>query len=133
MPRPYRNALPKPTSILDYSTGIPTASKPSEKIGGLPSRAFRNEMKGTQGNSTYLSQSEHSMTTVMPPIQLEDILTSKRQRLTTRKAKMPLGALRALAGMQRRPEPVLNTVTDDVMIFGQIHYAPDGYDPVMTA
>lgn len=68
----------------------------------------------------------------MPP-HVADILSSKRERLETRKVQTPLNAVRALAGMQRRPEPVLSTISDSVLIFGQIAYSPLNYDPVQTA
>lgn len=67
----------------------------------------------------------------MPEVQ--DILMLKRERLSARMSKTPMTALRALAGMQRRPEPVLSTITDTVMIFGQIAYSPLNYDPVQMA
>ncbi len=43
--------------------------------------------------------------------------------------------MRALAGMQKRPEPLLSTVTNDsrVMLFGQIRYGNPAYDPVAQA
>lgn len=65
--------------------------------------------------------------------QVEDIVAQKRSRLAERKARIPMTALRALAGMQRRSEPVLTTITDTVMIIGQICHTPRGYDPVKTA
>lgn len=71
------------------------------------------------------------MKTVLP--QVEDIIALKRDRLAQRQAQTPMNALRALAGMQRRPEPVLSTVTDTVMIFGQITHSPLNYDPVTIA
>ncbi len=47
----------------------------------------------------------------------------------------PMEAMRALAGMQKRPQPVLSTVTNDhyVMLFGQIRYNAPAYDPVTAA
>jgi len=73
--------------------------------------------------------------------QLDVILAAKRQYLQERKAKTPIEAVRALASMQKRPQPVLSTVMQDapVMLIGQIRYAPEsdrlsgGYDPVASA
>lgn len=57
-------------------------------------------------------------------------------------AKTPIEAVRALASMQRRPQPVLNTVSQDspVMLVGQVKYKlpqtgklGEGYDPVGLA
>jgi indole-3-glycerol phosphate synthase len=66
---------------------------------------------------------------------LEEIIVAKRNRLAQRKASTPLDAMRALAGMQKRPQPILSTVTDDghVMLFGQIRYGTPSYDPVTLA
>ncbi|MBZ0290386.1 MAG: hypothetical protein K8I30_22365 [Anaerolineae bacterium] len=58
-----------------------------------------------------------------------------------RKLRTPIEAVRALASMQKRPKPVLNTVATDaqVMLIGQIRYAQSksngltDYDPVATA
>src|SRR5215216_2682006 len=65
---------------------------------------------------------------------VQDILLVKRERLAKRKAATPMDAMRALAGMQKRPEPLLSTVTDDghVLLFGQIRYGA-AYDPVSLA
>lgn len=65
---------------------------------------------------------------------LQAIIDAKRDRLEQRKASTPLDAMRALAGMQKRPPPLLSTVTDDghVMLFGQIRYGV-AYDPVTLA
>jgi indole-3-glycerol phosphate synthase len=65
---------------------------------------------------------------------LQEIMHAKHERLAQRKAATPLDAMRALAGMQKRPEPMLSTVTDDghVMLIGQIRYG-DSYDPVAQA
>ncbi len=71
------------------------------------------------------------MNTALP--QVQDILSLKRERLESRKAQTPLNALRALAGMQRRPESILSTISDNVLIFGQITYSPRAYDPVQQA
>jgi len=68
-----------------------------------------------------------------------EIIAAKRLALAERKAKTPIEAVRALASMQKRPLPVLNTVTNDsrVILMGQIKYSPTadgtvgpGYDPV---
>lgn len=66
---------------------------------------------------------------------LEEIIVAKRDRLAHRKVMTPMEAMRALAGMQKRPEPVLSTVTNDrhVMLFGQIRYNMPAYDPVTAA
>ncbi len=66
---------------------------------------------------------------------LQEIIVAKRDRLALRKAATPLDAMRALAGMQKRPQPILSTVTDDghVMLFGQIRYGTPSYDPVTLA
>ncbi|MBI1256465.1 MAG: hypothetical protein GC204_03250 [Chloroflexi bacterium] len=66
---------------------------------------------------------------------LHEIIIAKQNRLAQRKAATPLDAMRALAGMQKRPQPILSTVTDDghVMLFGQIRYGTPSYDPVMLA
>lgn len=65
---------------------------------------------------------------------VQDIIDAKRDRLAARKAATPLDAMRALASMQKRPHPLLSTVTDDghVMLFGQIRYGI-AYDPVTLA
>lgn len=62
---------------------------------------------------------------------LETILAAKRQFLTERRAKTPIAAVIALADMQRRPHPILNTVTNgsQVTLIGQITHS-DTYDPV---
>jgi indole-3-glycerol phosphate synthase len=66
---------------------------------------------------------------------LNEIIVAKQHRLAQRKVDTPLEAMRALAGMQKRPEPVLGTVTNDgqVMMFGQIRYGTPSYDPVAQA
>jgi indole-3-glycerol phosphate synthase len=66
---------------------------------------------------------------------LQEIILAKRDRLAQRKAATPMDAMRALAGMQKRPEPLLSTVTDDrrALLFGQIRYGTPSYDPVSTA
>jgi indole-3-glycerol phosphate synthase len=70
------------------------------------------------------------------------ILAAKRQSLDERKSRTPIEAVRALASMQKRPQPVLNTIAENapVMLIGQIKYtAPhngllyEPYDPVATA
>jgi len=73
--------------------------------------------------------------------QAEVVIAAKRQALTDRKSRTPIEAVRALATMQKRPQPILRTVTADaqVMLIGQIKYIqPEGdgagdYDPVATA
>jgi indole-3-glycerol phosphate synthase len=71
---------------------------------------------------------------------LETILAAKRQYLMGRISKTPIAAVRALASMQKRPQPFLSTVTNDgrVAVVGQIMYTVpenggDSYDPVGTA
>jgi indole-3-glycerol phosphate synthase len=65
----------------------------------------------------------------------DEIIVAKRDRLARRKTETPLDAMRALASMQRRPQPILSTVTDDgrVMLVGQIRYGTPSYDPVTLA
>ena len=62
---------------------------------------------------------------------LNTILAAKRQYLAERRAKTPIQAVIALADMQRRPQPVLNTVTNgsQIALIGQITRA-ETYDPV---
>lgn len=66
----------------------------------------------------------------------ESILAVKRQALTARKAKTPIEAIRALASMQKRPQPVLGTVTNGAhtVLIGQVcHTSFAGvYDPVSS-
>jgi indole-3-glycerol phosphate synthase len=71
------------------------------------------------------------MTTDNLPTNLEAILAAKRQFLMERRAKTPIAAVSALADMQRRPQPILNTVTNgsQVTLIGQITHS-DTYDPV---
>jgi indole-3-glycerol phosphate synthase len=73
---------------------------------------------------------------------LNVIIAAKRRYLIERKAKTPIEAVRALASMQKRPQPVLSSVADNssVMLIGQIRYTlpqtgilGDTYDPVATA
>ncbi|NWF68427.1 MAG: hypothetical protein HXY40_05020 [Chloroflexi bacterium] len=71
---------------------------------------------------------------------LETIITAKRQALQQRKAKTPIDAVRALASMQKRPQPVLNTVGAHVALIGQVKHAVsrtgsllETYDPVSMA
>lgn len=82
------------------------------------------------------------MTTKELVPQLDVILSAKRRALSERKAKTPIEAVRALASMQKRPHPVLSTVTDagTVMLIGQIKYTlpktgdlNTSYDPVASA
>lgn len=67
----------------------------------------------------------------------EVVLAAKRQALAARKAKVPIEAIRALASLQKRPLPVLSTVTGGVVttIIGQICRGSAGsaYDPVASA
>ena len=73
--------------------------------------------------------------------QAEVVIAAKRQALAERKSRTPIEAVRALASMQKRPQPVLNTVTADaqVVLIGQIKYLPPqnnstlDYDPVAAA
>ncbi|HLU08257.1 MAG TPA: hypothetical protein VK003_01215 [Oceanobacillus sp.] len=64
----------------------------------------------------------------------EAVLTAKRQALAARKAKTPIEAIRALASMQKRPQPVLGMVTNgaQTLLIGQVcHQTAEGaYDPV---
>lgn len=72
---------------------------------------------------------------------LDTILANKRMALASRRASTPLEAVRALASMQERPNPVLSMVSDrddPVQIIGQIKHTPatNGtvvYDPVGAA
>jgi indole-3-glycerol phosphate synthase len=71
---------------------------------------------------------------------VETIIAAKRQYVAERKAKTPIEAVRALASMQKRPQPILSTVSNDgrVMLVGRIVYSlpdngSDTYDPVGTA
>ncbi|NWG18541.1 MAG: hypothetical protein HXY41_18115 [Chloroflexi bacterium] len=70
------------------------------------------------------------------------IIAAKRRYLIERKTKTPIEAVRALASMQKRPQPVLSSVADSssVMLIGQIKYTlpqtgvlGETYDPVATA
>jgi indole-3-glycerol phosphate synthase len=73
--------------------------------------------------------------------QADIVIAAKRLALAERKAKTPIEAVRALASMQKRPQPVLNNVSHDgpVMLIGQVKYAPAqsgihaSYDPVASA
>jgi indole-3-glycerol phosphate synthase len=73
--------------------------------------------------------------------QADIVISAKRLALAERKAKTPIEAVRALASMQKRPQPVLNNVSQDgpVMLIGQVKYAPThasihaSYDPVASA
>ncbi len=71
----------------------------------------------------------------MGKLATQEIIIAKQDRLAQRKAVTPLDAMRALAGMQQRPQPLLSTVTDDgsAMLFGQIRYGMPNYDPVRLA
>jgi indole-3-glycerol phosphate synthase len=67
----------------------------------------------------------------------ETVLIAKRQALAARKAKTPIEAIRALASMQKRPHPVLGTVTNgaQTVLIGQVCHQPSSgaYDPVSSA
>jgi indole-3-glycerol phosphate synthase len=74
--------------------------------------------------------------------QAEIVIAARRQALMERKSKTPIEAVRALASMQKRPQPILNSVSQDVPILfiGQIKYSAtkleiqnESYDPVATA
>ncbi len=71
----------------------------------------------------------------MKKLATQEIIVARRDRLEQRKVATPLDAMRALAGMQKRPQPLLSTVTDagQVMLFGQIRYGTPTYDPVRLA
>lgn len=71
----------------------------------------------------------------MKKLATQEIIAAKQDRVAQRKVETPLDAMRALAGMQKRPEPLLSTVTNDsrVMLFGQIRYGSPAYDPVAQA
>lgn len=81
------------------------------------------------------------MTTNKLTPKLDVIIATKRYALKERRAKTPLEAVRALARMQSRPNPILSTVPDPnepVVIIGQIKHtlSQQGqiiYDPVGTA
>lgn len=81
------------------------------------------------------------MTTKKLTAQLSTIIAAKRYYVGQRKAKTPLEALRALASMQKRPSPILSTVSDadePVVVIGQVKHnlGQNGhviYDPVGTA
>jgi indole-3-glycerol phosphate synthase len=81
------------------------------------------------------------MTTKNLTPQLNTIIAAKRYYLSRRKLKTPIEAVRALASMQKRPSPILSTVTGDdesVVLIGQIKHwlGPNGsmvYDPVGSA
>jgi indole-3-glycerol phosphate synthase len=71
---------------------------------------------------------------------LEMIIAAKRQALQQRKAKTPIDAVRALASMQRRPQPILSTVGAHVTLIGQVKHTVsrtgsllETYDPVSMA
>lgn len=69
---------------------------------------------------------------------IDEIIAAKREALARRKSRTPIEAVRALASMQKRPQPILNTVTEAhaVMLIGQIRYTLDAdgaYDPVALA
>ncbi|HUN05870.1 MAG TPA: hypothetical protein PLQ56_04695 [Aggregatilineales bacterium] len=65
------------------------------------------------------------------------VMQARAETLVQRKARTPIEAVRALASMQKKPHPFLNTVTEDdpLLLIGQVRYSQrtDGYDPVSTA
>jgi indole-3-glycerol phosphate synthase len=66
------------------------------------------------------------------------IIAKKREALERRKQRTPIEAVRALASMQKRPLPILNTVTEGagMLLIGEIRYSLDAageYDPVALA
>jgi indole-3-glycerol phosphate synthase len=67
----------------------------------------------------------------------QQVMQARAETLSQRKARTPIEAVRALASMQKRPLPFLNTVTEDdpLLLIGQVRYSQraDGYDPVATA
>jgi indole-3-glycerol phosphate synthase len=74
--------------------------------------------------------------------QLDVILAAKRQYLSERRATTPIEAVRALASMQKRPQPILSSIPHQapILIIGQVKYhAPErriqtsSYDPVSLA
>lgn len=66
-------------------------------------------------------------------VTLEQILQAKRERLHRRQRQTPTPAIMALADMQSRPIPSLNTVSDAPLIFGHIRLREEAYDPVAAA
>ena len=81
------------------------------------------------------------MTTKELSPKLNEIITAKRKALEQRRAKTPIAALRALASMQSRPNPILSDVTpadEPIVIIGQVkhtlsHNGQLVYDPVGAA
>jgi indole-3-glycerol phosphate synthase len=81
------------------------------------------------------------MTTKKLTPQLDTIIAAKRYYLKQRKKRTPLEAVRALASMQKRPSPILSTVSgadEPVVIIGQVKHnlGMNGravYDPVSAA
>ena len=75
------------------------------------------------------------MQTEIPVHELEHLLEIKQHWIDERKAKTPLDAVRAIASLQRRPEPLLCTVGGSSVTFlGVIgHAGKPGYDPVALA
>ncbi len=81
------------------------------------------------------------MTTKELSPKLNEIIDAKRQSLEQRRAKTPIEALRALASMQNRPNPILSDVTsadEPIVIIGQVKHtlSQNGqliYDPVGAA
>lgn len=80
--------------------------------------------------------SNDPMQTESPVNDLEQMLETKRHWVDERKLKTPMEAVRAIASLQRRPEPLLCTVTggSSVTFLGLIgHAGKPGYDPVGLA
>lgn len=82
------------------------------------------------------------MTTDNLIIDRDTIIAAKRGQLQERQARTPIDAIRALASMQKRPMPILNTVTDGshITLLGEVQYhsgyansAAESYDPVGLA
>jgi indole-3-glycerol phosphate synthase len=67
--------------------------------------------------------------------QIDVIIAAKRQYLMERKSQTPIEAIRALASMQKRPQPFLNMVTSDtpVMLVGQIKYTLPQTGPLLKS
>jgi indole-3-glycerol phosphate synthase len=70
-------------------------------------------------------------------VSIEAIIAAKQQALAARKAKTPIEAIRALASMQKRPLPVLSTITNGthMTLMGQVCHplSSAAYDPVSAA
>ncbi|RMG82370.1 MAG: hypothetical protein D6712_14795 [Chloroflexi bacterium] len=74
------------------------------------------------------------MTTENLQVDRETVLEAKKHWLQARKEQTPLPAISALASMQNRPRPILNTIPADgrAQIIGQIR-RHETYDPVAQA